>query len=59
MTTINVVLAVTAFVECSEFRCTHPGWGWFHPGCKWYSFHKFVELLNKIEVALGFFKEVC
>ncbi len=59
VTTILVVLAVTAFVECSEFRWTHPRWGWFHSGHEWLICHEFVELLNKIEVALGFFKEVC
>jgi hypothetical protein len=59
VTTINVVLAVTAFVECFEFRYTHPRWGWFHPGCEWCSLHKFVELLNKIEIVFGLFKEVC
>jgi hypothetical protein len=59
VTTIDVVLAVAAFVECFEFRWTHSRWGWFHPGCEWLICHEFVELLNKIEIALGLFKEVC
>jgi hypothetical protein len=59
VTTIFVVLAVTAFVECFELRWTHPRWGWNHPGCEWLICHEFVELLNKIKIALGFFKEVC
>jgi hypothetical protein len=59
VTTINVVLAITAFVKCSEFRWTHPRMGWNHPGCEWLICHELVELLNKIEVALGFFKEIC
>jgi hypothetical protein len=56
MTTINVVLAVTAFVECFD---VHSRWGWFHPGCEWLICHEFVQLLNKIEIALSLFKEVC
>ena len=59
MATINVVLAVTAFVECSEFRWTHPRMGWNHPGCEWLICHEFVELLNKIEVVLCLLKEIC
>jgi hypothetical protein len=59
MTTINVVMAVTAFVECFELRWTYPRLGWFHPGCEWLICHKFVKLFNKIEIALGLFKEVC